>query len=233
MPAMSVIDLLERPVYGMGQVDRLLDLPHGTAERWIDGYVRKGKTYPPVVRVQSTGSDLVTWGEFVEARLLSEYRNAGVPMLRMRPAIERLREALDTLYPLAHARPFIHERELVLRAQETTALEARLHLVVVRNNQLVLTPPAEDFVTSVEFGAEDGVVERLRPVASIHEVVVDPLRQFGSPVVRSVPTEVIAEQVAAGERLETIADLYELRPEQVEAAIRYELTRPRLAAASG
>lgn len=63
-----------------------------------------------------------------------------------------------------------------------------------------MTEPAHNFYRSAEFRASDGVVERLRPRADIHQVVIDPLRQFGEPVVRSVPTEVIAEQIRAGER---------------------------------
>jgi uncharacterized protein (DUF433 family) len=61
-------------------------------------------------------------------------------------------------------------------------------------------------------------------------VIMDPLRQFGQPVVRSVPTEVIAEQVRAGDRLKMIAELYDLSLEEVEAAVRYELIRGRQAA---
>lgn len=45
----------------------------------------------------------MTWGEFAEVRLLSEYRRAGVPMVHMRPAVEMLRDELDVPYPLAHA----------------------------------------------------------------------------------------------------------------------------------
>src|ERR1700675_1890986 len=73
----KVVDLLNRPTYGLAQVDRLLGLPGGTARRWIDGYERAGKRYPPVVRESSTGDAIATWGEFVETRLLSEYREAG------------------------------------------------------------------------------------------------------------------------------------------------------------
>ncbi len=100
----SVVHFLDRPVYGLGQVDRVLGLPGGTARRWIDGYTRAGKRYPPVVREEPTGDEAVTWGEFVETRLLAEYRDAGVPIVRMRPAIDKLREALAAPYPLASAR---------------------------------------------------------------------------------------------------------------------------------
>src|SRR6476659_5612145 len=110
----AAANLLERPIYGMAQVDRLLGLSPGTARRWIDGYTRGRKTYLPLVRPEATGEDIVTWGEFVETRFLSEYRDAGVPMVRMRPAIERLREQFDSLYPLAYAQPYVAGRELVL-----------------------------------------------------------------------------------------------------------------------
>lgn len=52
--------VLERRVYGMAQVDRLLALKSGTARHWIDGYTRAGKTYDPVIRSESSGADLVT-----------------------------------------------------------------------------------------------------------------------------------------------------------------------------
>ncbi len=107
-PVVNVVtDLLERPVYAMAQVDGILGLPSGTARRWIDGYRRSGRAYPPVVREDSTDEDTVTWGEFVETRLLAEYRDAGVPMIHMRPAIEVLRAELNTTYPLASARTWL------------------------------------------------------------------------------------------------------------------------------
>ncbi len=65
----------------------------------------------------------------------------------------------------------------------------------------------------------------IRPILDVDDVVIDPLRGFGEPVVRNVPTEVIAEQVRAGDPPEMVADLFELSPMQVNAAIRYELFR--------
>lgn len=222
------IDLLARPVYGMAQVDWILRLHPGTARRWIDGYERGRKMYPPVVRLESTGDEIVTWGEFTEARHLSEFRADGVSMVRMRPAVERLREIFDTQYPLALARPWLEERgrELVLKVQEEIGLERHLLLVVVRNDQLALSLPTRQFVNSVDFGGTD-IVQRMHPIPDLDQVWLDPLRQFGDPVVRSVPTSVIAEQVRAGDDAATIAELYELSEAEVWQAIRYELLRGR------
>lgn len=232
MHASDPVDLLDRPLYGLAQIDRLLGLTPGTARRWIEGYTRRGKSYKPVVRSDATGREIVTWGEFVETRLLAEYREAGASIMLMRPAVERLRQEFGTRYPLAYARPYLDVagRELVWRIQDEVNLERDLQLVVVRNDQLVLADPAARFKRSVVFRKSDQIVERLRPHADIKEVEIDPLRQFGEPVVRSVRTEIISEQVRAGERLDTIAELYELPRTDVEAALRYELIRSGVAA---
>lgn len=227
------IDLLARPTYGMAQVDWILRLPPGTARRWIDGYRRGGKDYPPIVRVAQTGDDIVTWGEFAETRLLAEFRDLGVPIQNLRPAVERLRETFDHRYPLAYARPWLEPqgRELVQKIQERVGLEKREQFVVVRNGQLMLATPTDQFVRSVYFG-DQPYVQRIHPLPDLDQVWFDPLRQFGEPVVRSVPTAVIAEQARAGDTPAMIASLYDLSDDEVWQAIRYELLRNEGAAAA-
>ncbi|MEU7910242.1 DUF433 domain-containing protein [Microbispora bryophytorum] len=219
----TVVDLLERPTYTMSQVDRLLGLPHGTARRWIDGYSRRGREYRPIVRESPTGEDLVTWGEFVETRLLSEFRDAGVPIINMRPAIEALRAQTASRYPLARSASLLTPigKELVKRIQDEVNLDQELQLVVVRNGQYMLTPPAELYINAVQFN-DDGEAVRMLADPEYPDVLIDPVRAFGEPSVRSVPTEVIAEQVRAGDPEELVAELYELPLEHVRAAVLFE-----------
>lgn len=231
------IDLLSRPVYDMGQVDRILGLSGGTARRWIDGYERGGRHYPPLVRESPTGDEIVTWGEFVETRLVSEFRDAGVPLVRMRPAVERLRDELQTPYPLASARTWLsHDgRELVRRIQDEVGLDRRLQLVIVRSGQGLLdwSENALGFKDSAEWqqGGPDPQVVRLQPRVDIKQVVLDPLVSSGEPTLRGrgVRTEIIAELVRAGETPDSIAETYELPRADVDAAVRYELLRSHAA----
>lgn len=229
--AADVVNLLERQVYGMAQVDRILGLRSGTSRRWIDGYSRAGKQYAPVVRELRTGDESVTWGEFVETRLLSEYRDAGVPLIRMRPAIEALREELDTPYPLASAQTWldVEGQELVKKVQDAVSLDRQLALVELRTGQaLIWAKPADDFQKSIEWTDANGQPPHprlLRPYQDIAEVKVDPLRGFGEPVVRAVRTDAIAELIRAGDSQAMVGELYELEPREVEAALQYELRR--------
>ncbi|MGH3444032.1 MAG: DUF433 domain-containing protein [Nocardioidaceae bacterium] len=164
----------------------------------------------------------MTWGEMVEARLLAEFRSRNVPVQRLRPAIVRLRKEFGR-YPLAHARPFleVEGRELVRVVQEQVGLERQLQLVVIRNGQLVLADSAQRFSSAVEYVRD--VVGRLMPDARTPDVLMDPRRSFGQPAIRNVQTDSLAEDFRAGTSREELADLYDLSPEQVDEAIRFEL----------
>jgi uncharacterized protein (DUF433 family) len=214
--------LLDREIYSYADVDRLVGLRAGTARRWLEGYERHHHFYDPVLRPAPTGTEAVTWGEMVEARLLAEFRDRRVPVQRMRPAIVKLREAFGR-YPLAHARPFLDVagRELVQVVQQGVGLEHGLQLVVVRDGQYVLTDAAQRFSSAVDY--EEDVAGLLRPDQRTPAVVMDPRRAFGQPAVRNVRTDALAEDYRAGTSREDLADLYELTPDQVDEAIRFEL----------
>ncbi len=214
--------LLDLAIYSYADVDRLSGLHPGTARRWLDGYERGGRFYDPVLRPEAVNSDVVTWGEMVEARLLAEFRSRGVSVQRLRPAVVMLRQEFGR-YPLAQARPFLDVagRELIRVIQDEVGLERELRLVVVRNGQLVLDTPAQRFRDAVEYvGDEAG---RLTPVVQTPHVLMDPRRSFGQPAIRNVRTESLAEDFRAGTSREELADLYDLTAEQVDEAIRFEM----------
>ena len=66
-------------MYGVLEAAGLLGLRSDRVRAWLDGYVREGVVYSPVIRIEHTGDDVVTWGEFVELGYLREYRRKGVP----------------------------------------------------------------------------------------------------------------------------------------------------------
>jgi uncharacterized protein (DUF433 family) len=218
----KVASLLDRPVYTFPEVDRLLGLHSGTSRRWIDGYVRDAKHYPPVVREESTGSDVVTWGEFVETRLLSEYRNTGVPMLRMRPAVEILRREFGP-YPLARSKPFTDSRDLILMVQDESALDRRMRFVVVRTGQTVLSEAMARYLDHVSFDDDDAPTA-VHPLGNNVPVAIDPLVRGGAPMVNGVPTEVLASLHRGGDSIADLARWYDLAEADVDAAIAYEKT---------
>lgn len=226
------MSVLERHVYGVAEAARHLGLRPDRVRAWLDGYDRSGITYAPVVRAGHTGSDLVTWGEFVELGYLREYRRKGVSLQKLRPVIEALRLEFETPYPLATAKPFVMKKELVLELQERNDLPPAIAIVVRSGQTIALTPEARRFFQKVEFdaAASGRPARRLLPAGPASPVVIDPLVRFGRPSVNGVATERLWELHDAGETVEEIAEGYELAPESVRAAIAYEEQQRSLAA---
>ena len=223
--------MLERPVYGLSDAAALLGLSWTRTRAWLDGYERKGVSYPPVVRPRPTGETVVSWGEFVELGYLREYRRKGVPLQRLRPVIEALRDEFQTPYPLATAKPYVGGKELVMKLQKDHDLPHQIAIVVRSGQTLMLAKEAERFIKKVAFDPPDeGDVCRIHPAGRTTPVVIDPLVRFGRPAVEGVAVERLWELHDAGESVDEIAVAYRMKRRLVEAAITYHEQQRALAA---
>lgn len=225
------VSILERPVYGILEAAGLLGLRPDRVWAWLDGYERRGTSYPPVIRVEQTRDDVVTWGEFLELGYLREYRRKGVPLQRLRPVIDGLRKEFDTPYPLAAGKIYMHGREFVLKLQEKNNIPKSIAIVVPSGQTIAFADEAMRFLKKVEFDPpNEGDFRRLHPAGTASPVVIDPLLRFGRPTVEGVATERLWELFDAGESVKGIADGYDLATEFVRAAIAYEEQQRSLAA---
>lgn len=215
--------VLEREIFSEAEASRLLRLPQSTLHYWLEGGTRRGKTYLPVIRVAPKGGYVpVTWAEFVEAGMLREYRRGlQVPMAELRAFIELLRERSGIPYPLAHHRPFVADRQLVLQAQDEAGLDAEFCLVAVVRGQIILTPPSQTFVERVEW--RDDLAAAWRPHDDRRSPVrIDPEMRFGRPAIKGISTEVLWEHIEAGEGVDDTASAFDLEPDDVHWALAFE-----------
>ena len=213
--------VLDRPVYRLDEVDGLLGTRRGTARRWIDGWHRGRHSYGPLVRAERTGSNVVTWGEFVAARLIAEFDDRGIDVFALRPVVAAMREAFSTAHPLAIARPFMEAdgRALVLRVQGQVAPNSGFGLVVAEDGAARLSPEVARFVRAACY-SDPGFVSRIVLEGT---VVVDPEYASGQPTMagRRLRAEIIAEAVNAGERRAEVARMWDLTAAAVDDAVRF------------
>ncbi len=218
--------ILDRPVYDETLAARVLSVAPSTLHWWLEGRDYRGRRYEPVLRTHPSGSREVTWGEFVEARYLREYRRThGVKLHLLRSFISYMREEMGVPYPLAHARPWVGpDRHLFIEAQNRADLPPDLWACVEPQSGVqLLLPAAESFLERVEFNEpKTGIVVRLFPAGPSSPVVIDPEVRFGSPAIKGIPTEAIAEQVRAGDPVESVANDFGLPLSLVIAALGYE-----------
>lgn len=217
---MSPIELLARPLYHVSDAARLLHMPSSTLRYWVEGDQER----PPVLREEATGDPTLTWGEFVEAGLIHEYRIREVSLQHLRAVIGILREEFGVPYPLAHFKPFIGpNRRLVLDAQQQAGLPTEDAIVwQIEDGQLVLRESVALYLDRVEFEGGDGPARRIYPVGKNTPILIDPKRSSGSPTIRGVRTEALVELVEAGEPIEQVAEDFDLDPKELRAALAYE-----------
>lgn len=165
----------------------------------------------------------MTWGEFVEAGFLHEYRTR-MPLQKLRPLVERMRARFGVRYPLAQFKPLVDHssREAVARIQAETETPEELYIVRWIDDQLQWSASVEEFLDKVEFDPLDAVARRMYPLGRSVPVAIDPERSFGVPQVRGIRTEIIVDLLDAGEATGTVARMWGMDEQEVEAARTWE-----------
>jgi uncharacterized protein (DUF433 family) len=217
-----MVTVLDQEVYTEGDAARLLGLPPSTLKYWLQGGVRRGVTYAPIIRPEPVDRRYVTWAEFIEAGWLRAYRrNNRVPMRELRQFITLLRDELGVPFPLAHRQPLVTGKKLVFEAQEAAQLDPYYRLV---DQQLMLTHPGQTFMERVTWDGDLAV--GWRPVEdAASTVLVRPDVRFGRPSVGGVSTTTIFDLSEEGAAQREIAEDLDLSLKDVRWALSFEIAR--------
>ena len=214
-----------QPIYTVSAAADLLRVPLRTLRRWIDGDEYRGRSYAPIIRAEPTGSNEVTWAEFVEAGLLAQYRRQlQVDLSEIRTVVAALREKYGDPYPLASQRPWEGpNRRLLVDLQERHRLSGELWLVAPATGQPLLLPPADAFVRRVDWDNDRAVA--WRP----HEDDNSPVRclpeyRGGRPSISGISTIAVFEHIEGGESSEEVAEDFDLSIDEVRWAVAYEVS---------
>jgi len=168
----------------------------------------------------------MTWAEFVEARLVRQYRQElHVKLQEIRAFIAKLRDEEGVPYPLAHFNPWVGEgRQLLLELQQEAALPGELWLVAPASDQILLTEPAAAFLRRVDGEANLPVAWRPHDDEG-SPVRCRPTQRFGKPSIGGVSTEAIVEHLDGGEDEHEVAEQFGLSVDGVRWASAFELSR--------
>lgn len=212
---------INRPLYSFAEADRLANVTENTSRRWLKGYSfwysSTERRFMPPVTPSGGPKTGVSFVDLMEVAAIGKLIGMGFSLKRIRKINSVARMYLRT------------ERPLVTETFRVTG-----HDIFVREDFGVLVNVGRDagmraweevldpFLDTVEY--EDELVRRWWPLGKEAGVLIDPDYGFGLPVIEGtgIRTEIIAERAEAGDSTDEITYDFDVTPEQIEAALRYE-----------
>lgn len=217
-----------QPIFTLQEAAAYLDMPRSTLALWT----RPRDGSPLITSLQRRGHQAtVPFIGFAEAFVLSAFRRAGVPMQRIRPAVSVLSKTIGVEHALASRSLYTDGAEVLYDYAAENEESGMLELTVVRTGQKQFSEVVKDYLRRIEYG-NDGWASTIElPAYGEAQVVVDPRRAFGLPLVLhgGARVEDLVDRFAAGETIEDIVKDFNVPRGEVEAVIRVA-TRAALAA---
>lgn len=209
-----------RAVFNLRETAAYLDLSRSTVHRWAhpgDG------NHPLITSVPSVHREAtVPFIGFAEAFVLSSFRKAGLPLQRIRPAVEILAKEIGVEHALASERLYTDGAEVLFDYGNRSGSKDLVDLTVVRTQQRQFSAIVKGYLKRIEYGG-DGWADSVRlPTYSAAEVIVDPRIGFGLPLLANggARVEDLVDRFQAGDSVSEIAGDFGVPADQVEDVIR-------------
>ena len=158
--------------------------------------------------------------------MLAAARRSGVPMQRVRLALDELQRQMGIAHALASRRLYTDGAELLYDYDEACRSGGSgrepTDLVVLRSDQRVFVDVLDKYLRRIEYGA-DGYASVIHvPAFDRAEVVADPTRSFGAPILQRGGARVadVLDRFWAGEALSDLAEEYSVPADQLEDVVR-------------
>ena len=225
------VDRFSTPLYTVTEAAHFLGVPDSTFRSWVKGYIRRsdgraeaGEPIVTVIPGQRIRSASVPFVGLAEGLVLAGIRQAGVPLQRIRPAIEALKNELGIAHVLASESLYTDGAEVIYDfAERSSDSDADVRqLVVVRDGQHVFNQVVDQYLRRVQF-ADDGYAQLIHlPGYQAARVFVDPTRGFGQPIFGhgGARVEDALSMFWAGESIADVAIEYGVPEAQLEDALR-------------
>ena len=209
-----------RPIFTLRETAGYLGVPKSTIHEWA----RPSASRSPLITVfpRHGREATVPFLGFAEAYVLSAFRRAGVPLQRIRPAVQVLSREIGIDHALASKRLYTDGAEVLFDYATQRRDDDLLELVVLRTGQTQFSELVRDYLQRIIYG-DDGWASQVRlPIYGRADVVVDPQVAFGLPIVTrgGARVEDLVDRFLAGDTISDIADDFGVPVDQVEDVIR-------------
>jgi uncharacterized protein (DUF433 family) len=207
---------VSRAIFTLRETAAYLGLSKSTVGRWT--HADAGPSL--ITRLPQRGHEAtVPFIGFAEAYVLSSFRKAGVPMQRIRPAVEVLTKEIGVEHALASERLYTDGVEVIF---DYATQSDDMELVVLGTKQRQFAAIVKDYLQRITYGGDGWASAVHLPTYANADVVVDPRVAFGLPLVvqGGARVEDLVDRFQAGDTLAELADDFDVPLDQLEDVIR-------------
>jgi len=209
-----------RAIFTLRETAGYLGIPKSTVQWWA--HPPRGKTSLITCFPRRGREATVPFIGFAEAYVLSAFRRAGVPLQRIRPAVEALSSTIGIEYALASKRLYTDGAEVLYDYAVARDEGELLDLVVVRTQQHQFSPLVKEYLKRIHYAGDGWASSVHLPIYGRAAVIVDPKVAFGLPLVShgGARVEDLVDRFQAGDSVAELADDFGVPADEVEDVIR-------------
>lgn len=223
-------------IYTLAEAAHLVRVPARSINQWLYGYdyTRKSTTetikkhvqpiWTPQYDADQWGEKVIGFRDLLELRVVREFIQHGVSVAVIRKCFENAKATFNDSYPLTALRFATDGKTIFADAVRSETVEEMMDLHKKQYVFRQIIKPS--LYEGIEYDEKNA--KRWYPEGKKRDIVIDPDRQFGKPIVAEsgIPTAALfasykaegADKAAAA----MVARIFEIPTKSVSAAIRFE-----------
>jgi uncharacterized protein (DUF433 family) len=212
--ATAETDIIGLGMYTLQEAARYGQVSTQKLSRWVWGT----RQFEPVIEPQLKEQGLVSFYDLIQAKAVDVARAEGIPLRKIRQAIETARERYQVKLPLARKHKLLwYDRELHIQLNGIFQVSGKTR------HQMSMKKIIEPYAKDLHFD-EQGLAYMWTPFRRFgRRIIIDPNRQFGQPLVEGTGyrADVLATAFQAEGSLESAAEAYNLDVTDIKVAVAY------------
>jgi len=207
-------------IYTLPDVSKILRIPYYKVNKWVNCYwdIQLGSTFENKYSWTIKNTKAISFHTLIEFYVLILLGEAGVSTRNVLQAHLELSKYYNTAFPFA--------QRAILEGIRTTGkkiyFETNDGIISLDGTKQFKLDFIRTFFKNLDFDTEL-IASRFWPLGKNKNIVVDPMRQFGHPVIgaTNIFPETLYNLYKAGEPIDFIAFTYEIDPNNVLDAVEF------------
>ena len=206
--------------YSIPEASRLARSKVNTARYWIAGSASADSgSLLQLDLPRVNGRYALSFLDLIDLHVVARLREYVVSLQSIRRVFEKLSERLNTKHPFSHSRLFTDGRTVFAEFKDTSGDQSFEEIL---SRQHAISDILKPFLNKIEYDKQTKIASRWNIADGI---VIDPDISFGKPVAEQarIATHVLAHSYWANDEQEDlVADIFEVSPDTVRQAVRFE-----------